>query len=233
MSSNQKREEEEGGFRDKKERRIKSGEWRRRKKFLWGRRFVVAWGARCGSGRDHGRRRRNQTKSKGDARVVAGRAGEGRHQLRRDYKRERARGADRGRKKKRRRPTAVAATFYTDGKKNSREPHEIHETFPFCFCFFSFRSFVLLLFWSWPFFFFFSFDDFKTPTRIRQMEKTFDFIWFHNNKKKKKKKKKKEKKVEIAAVDDDDDVASIRKPIGRARLFGSPLLFDFHLRYRE
>jgi hypothetical protein len=147
--------------------------------------FVVAWGARCGSGRDHGRRRRNQTKSKGDARVVAGRAGEGRHQLRKDYKKkkrekDRARGADRGgkqtQKKEGGRPLSPRLFFYTDGKKNSREPHEIHETFPFCFFVRFVRSssflvmalFLLLLLLG-------RFQDPKT-TRIRQMEKTFDFI---------------------------------------------------------
>ncbi len=135
--------------------------------------FVVAWGARCGSGRDHGRRRRNQTKSKGDARVVAGRAGEGRHQLRRDYKKKRERerelggrieGGNRHKKKEGGRPLSPRLFFIQMGKRTVGNLTKSTKHFLFVL-FFSFVSFVLLLFWSWPFFFFFSLDDFKTRKR--------------------------------------------------------------------
>lgn len=82
--------------------------------------FCGGSGAPVAAQKDHGRRRRNQTKSKGDARV-AGRAGEGISWERR---------AQRGGQKeadRRRRRRADAATSLQMGKSNSREPHEIKE----------------------------------------------------------------------------------------------------------
>lgn len=111
--------------------------------------FVVAWGARCGSGRDHGRRRRNQTKSKGDARVVAGRAGEGRHQLRRDYKKKkrerelggRIEGGNRQKRKKKEggRPLSPRLFFIQMGKRTVGNLTKSTKRFLFVFVFFFVR----------------------------------------------------------------------------------------------
>jgi hypothetical protein len=104
---------------------------------------------------------------------VAGRAGEGRHQLRKDYKKKereretelggRIEGGNRHKKKKEADRCRRDFFFIQMGKRTVGNLTKSTKRFLFVF---SFVSFVLLLFWSWPFFFFFfSLDDFKTRKR--------------------------------------------------------------------